>query len=61
MIRVDENTVAVQTPRGRELLYLPCMGDIGEPVRHIEYEPFPEVAPAEPTPVEEPEREAVPA
>lgn len=31
------------------------MGDIGEPVRHIEFEPFPEAAPVEPavTPIPE--------
>jgi hypothetical protein len=45
------------------------MGDIGEPVRHVEFEPFPETAPIEepaaptPAPVETPapEREPVPA
>jgi hypothetical protein len=29
------------------------MGDIGEPVRHIEFEPFPVEAPAEPVRVPE--------
>lgn len=40
------------------------MGDIGEPVRHIEFEPFPAEAPAEPAvaPVQpETPREPVPA
>lgn len=39
------------------------MGDIGEPVRRIEFEPFPEEAPAtEPAaPVTTPEPEKVPA
>lgn len=32
------------------------MGDIGEPVRHIELEPFPESAPVEPTVAPEPEK-----
>ena len=35
------------------------MGDIGDPVRHIELEPMPEHAPVEPVIV--PEREPVPA
>lgn len=36
------------------------MGDIGEPVRHVEFEPFPETAPAEPdAPVVVPEEEPV--
>lgn len=37
------------------------MGDIGEPVRHIEFEPFPEEVPATPEPVTQPDREPVPA
>lgn len=44
------------------------MGDIGEPQRHIEFEPFPEKAPAEPAPAPsptpapaEPTKEPVPA
>lgn len=32
------------------------MGDIGEPVRHIEFEPFPATAPAEPAYTPEPEK-----
>lgn len=35
------------------------MGNIGEPVRHIEFEPFPAEAPIEAPAT--PEREAVPA
>lgn len=38
------------------------MGDIGEPVRHIEFEPIPETAPlTEPGPAQTPEEEPVPA
>lgn len=44
------------------------MGNIGEPVKTVEFEPFPESAPAEPTAPSapevapsEPSREAVPA
>lgn len=39
------------------------MGDIGEPVRHIEFEPFPAEAPAEPAVAPQPTtpREPVPA
>lgn len=39
------------------------MGDIGEPVRRIEFEPLPEESPAEPAPapVPQPDREPVPA
>ena len=36
------------------------MGNIGEPVRRIEFEPIPETAPAE-APAQTPEREPVPA
>lgn len=31
------------------------MGDIGEPVKHIEFEPFPTTAPVEPLAVPTPE------
>ena len=37
------------------------MGDIGEPVKHIELEPLPEEAPVEAPPVETPDKEPVPA
>ena len=36
------------------------MGDIGIPVRHIEFEPMPETTPSEPAPAT-PDREEVPA
>lgn len=41
----------------------PRLGDIGEPVRHIEFEPLPAAVPVEPTPapVPTPERELQPA
>lgn len=35
------------------------MGDIGEPVKHVEFEPFPATAPVEPAVT--PKREEVPA
>lgn len=35
-------------------------GDLGEPVKHVEFEPFPEFAPIE-EPVAVPERELEPA
>lgn len=37
------------------------MGDIGEPVRHVEFEPFPETAPTEPAVQPAAPREPVPA
>lgn len=38
------------------------MGDIGEPVRHVEFEPMPTTVPIhEPAPAVQPEREPVPA
>jgi hypothetical protein len=37
------------------------MGNIGEPVKTVEFEPFPEHVPAEPAPVAAPEPEPVPA
>ena len=37
------------------------MGDIGEPVRKIEFEPLPQTAPVEEPAAPKPEREPVPA
>lgn len=65
MIRVDVDHVAVMTSRGRVIVHLPVprLGDIGEPKRNIELEPFPEQAPAtEPAaPATVPDAEPVPA
>ena len=42
------------------MIIQPRMGDIGEPVRHVEFEPFPQEAPVEETAPATP-REPVPA